>query len=85
MTRLPNAAFRINLMAHRDDVVERDNIEAMRLGFAPSIAFGLGTPTQLTLSYLLQYEDNIPDYGLPYIFGEPPRIDRDTFFGFTGR
>ena len=51
---LPNAAFRINLMAHRDDVVERDKIEIKRLGFAPSIAFGLGTPTQITLSYLLQ-------------------------------
>ena len=29
---LPNAAFRINLMAHRDDVVERDKIEVKRLG-----------------------------------------------------
>jgi catecholate siderophore receptor len=63
---LPNAAFRINLMAHKDDVVERDKIDIKRLGFAPSIAFGLGTPTQLTLSYLLQHEDNIPDYGFPY-------------------
>ncbi len=44
---LPNAAVRVNLMAHRDDVVERDKIELRRLGFAPSIAFGLGTPTRL--------------------------------------
>jgi catecholate siderophore receptor len=80
---LPNAALRINLMAHRDDVVERDKIENKRLGFAPSIAFGLGTPTQLTLSYLLQHEDNIPDYGFPYLNGSPLRTDRSTFFGLT--
>ena len=80
---LPNAAFRINLMAHRDDVVERDKIENKRLGFAPSIAFGLGTPTQFTLSYLLQTEDNIPDYGFPYVNGRPLRTDRRSFFGLT--
>jgi len=80
---LPNAAFRINLMGHRDDVVERDKIEVKRLGFAPSIAFGLGTPTQFTLSYLLQTEDNIPDYGLPYVNGRPLRTDRTSFFGLT--
>ena len=77
---LPNAAFRINLMAHRDDVVDRDKIENKRLGFAPSIAFGLGTPTQLTLSYLLQAEDNIPDYGFPYVNGRPLRTDRNELF-----
>jgi catecholate siderophore receptor len=75
-------AFRINGMAQRADVVERDDIELMRFGFAPSITFGLDKPTQLTISYLTQYEDNVPDYGHPYIFGEPPKIDRDTFFGF---
>ena len=80
---LPNAALRINLMAHRDDVVGRDKVELERLGFAPSIAFGLGTPTQLTLSYLLQHEDNIPDYGFPYVNGAPLRIDRRNFYGLT--
>lgn len=80
---LPNAAFRINLMAHRDDVVERDKIEVKRLGLAPSIAFGLGTPTQVTLSYLLQHEDNIPDYGFPYLNGRPLRTDRSNFYGLS--
>jgi catecholate siderophore receptor len=80
---LPNAALRINLVAHGDDVVGRDKVEVRRQGFAPSIAFGLGTPTQLTASYLLQHEDNIPDYGFPYANGKPLRIDRDTFYGLN--
>jgi catecholate siderophore receptor len=83
LPQLPNAALRINLMAHSDDVVDRDKIELRRQGFAPSIAFGLGTPTQLTLSYLFQHEDNIPDYGFPYVNGKPLRIDRRNFYGLN--
>jgi catecholate siderophore receptor len=79
----PTAALRLNLMAHRNDVAERDVIENMRFGFAPSIAFGLGTPTQLTFSYLVQREDNIPDYGFPFgPDGEPVRVKRHNFYGF---
>ena len=80
---LPNAALRVNLMGQRADVVERDKVEGKRQGFAPSISFGLGTPTQLTASYFLQHEDNIPDYGFPYVNGKPLRIDRDTFYGLN--
>jgi catecholate siderophore receptor len=82
----PTIAFRVNLMAHKDDLVGRDVAEQKRLGFAPSISFGLGTPTQLTLSYLVQGEDNIPDYGVPYLPGSPgrpARVDRDNFYGFA--
>ena len=80
---LPNAALRLNLMAHSDDIVGRDRVDLKRMGFAPSISFGLGTPTQLTLSYLLQHEDNIPDYGFPYVNGKPLRIDRNNFYGLS--
>ncbi|HET7392535.1 MAG TPA: TonB-dependent receptor plug domain-containing protein, partial [Candidatus Binatia bacterium] len=69
----PTIAFRVNLMAHKDDLVGRDVAEQKRLGFAPSISFGLGTPTQLTLGYLVQRENNIPDYGVPYVDGAPAR------------
>jgi catecholate siderophore receptor len=78
----PNAALRINLLAHRNDIAERDVVENQRFGFTPTIAFGLGTPTQLTLSYLTQYEDNIPDYGFPFgPDGRPVRVDRENFYG----
>jgi catecholate siderophore receptor len=80
----PNAALRVNLMAHRNDISERDVVENKRLGFAPAIAFGLGTPTQLTLSYLTQYENNIPDYGFPFgPDGKPIRFDRKNFYGLA--
>ena len=78
----PNAALRVNLLAHRNDIAKRDVVENQRFGFAPSIAFGLGTPTQLTLSYLTQYENNIPDYGFPFgSDGKPVRVDRENFYG----
>lgn len=81
----PIIALRVNLMVHKDDIVGRDVAEQKRLGFAPSITFGLGTPTQLNLSYLIQGEDNIPDYGVPYVNGRPARVDRHNFYGFSDR
>jgi catecholate siderophore receptor len=77
------SALRVNLLAHDQEFVDRNEAHAQRFGFAPSIAFGLGTPTQLTLSYLVQTEDNIPDYGIPYLFGEPAPVDRENFYGLA--
>jgi catecholate siderophore receptor len=76
-------AIRVNLLAHSQNFVDRDEAHAQRFGFAPSITFGLGTPTQLTLSYLVQTEDNVPDYGIPYLFGQPAPVDRDNFYGLA--
>ncbi len=75
------AAARVNFMLQDAEVVDRDEIESNRRGLAPSIAFGIGTTTQLTLSYLYLEEDNIPDYGLPYVDERPANVPRDTFFG----
>lgn len=80
-----SAAFRVNFMAHHAKFVDRDEAKRRRLGLAPSLSFGLGTPTELTFSYFLQYENNVPDYGHPFVFGAPPKIDRDTFFGLRDK
>jgi catecholate siderophore receptor len=77
------SAFRVNFMGHLDEVVDRDEVEEKRMGIAPSLTFGLGTPTQLTLSYFLQSEDNIPDYGFPFLFGKPPQVSRENFYGLA--
>ncbi|HWO40574.1 MAG TPA: TonB-dependent siderophore receptor [Candidatus Eisenbacteria bacterium] len=80
----PTAALRVNLMAHRNDIAERDVVENTRFGFAPSIAFGLGTPTEFRLSYLIQHEDNLPDYGFPFApNGKPIRFSRENFYGLA--
>lgn len=77
------AAFRLNLMAHENDVAGRDQINYERWGIAPSVAFGLGTPTRLTLSYLHQSDQNLPEYGLPAIDGKVlDGVDHDDYFGF---
>ncbi len=78
-------AFRINFMGFLDQVVDRDEVEQKRFGFAPSVTFGLGTSTQLNISYFLQHEDNLPDYGLPFLFGKPPDVDRANFYGLANQ
>ena len=45
----------------------RDIVQNQDFGIAPSIRFGMGTPTELTLSALIQRNDDIPDYGFPVI------------------
>lgn len=80
---IDGAAFRLNLMAHENDVAGREQINYERWGIAPSVAFGLGTPTRLTLSYLHQSDQNLPEYGLPAIAGKVLNgVDRDDYFGF---
>jgi catecholate siderophore receptor len=74
-------AVRLNGMFHDANIVGRDHVEVQRWGLAPAVTLGLGGPTQLTLSYLYQHESNVPDNGLPYLFGEPAPVSRDTFYG----
>ncbi|MES2677226.1 MAG: TonB-dependent siderophore receptor [Pseudomonadota bacterium] len=76
------SAFRINLMAHHNEVEDRDTVEDNRFGIAPSLSFGLGTDTRLTLDYLHQKEDNIPDYGIGFMNGRPAKVDRSNYYGF---
>ena len=77
-----NSAFRLNAMGHRNKVAKRDETLYRRAGFAPSLAFGLGTDTRLNISHLYQAEDNIPDYGAPFFAGKPANANRNNFYGF---
>ncbi|MDD3444048.1 MAG: TonB-dependent siderophore receptor [Zavarzinia sp.] len=60
-----NTAIRLNLLYTEWDVAGRDVPTQSRFGFAPSIAFGLGTDTTLTIAYLHQQDHRVPDYGIP--------------------
>jgi len=79
------AAFRINAMAHKNDAPGRDVETFERWGIAPSVAFGLGTDTRVTLSYFHQTDDNIPQYGVPYFSaygGTLPGVDSEHYYGY---
>jgi catecholate siderophore receptor len=60
-------ALRLDAMQQSNDVADRNFVNDSRWGVAPSLAFGLGTPTRVTLSYLHQREDDLPDYGFPFV------------------
>lgn len=61
-----HAAFRLNAMYHDAGTPGRDVTSFSRWGIAPSIAFGLGTPTRATLSYYHLQSNDTPDTGIPY-------------------
>lgn len=80
-------AVRLSAMGHTQDVPGRDEEFKHRWGFAPSIAFGLGSDTRFTLSYLHQKDNNMPQYGVPFALspfndGPLPGVDRETYFGY---
>ncbi|WP_367872302.1 TonB-dependent receptor [Luteolibacter sp. Populi] len=92
--KLNGAAFRVNGVYHTQDIAGRDFVENERWGIAPSLAFGLGTDTRVTLSYLHLEQDNVPDYGIPFVPrtsvnpalpGGIPAVDFDNYYGILGR
>lgn len=93
---LENAAVRLNAMWTDTGVPGRDRVEGERWGIAPSLAFGLGTPTRVTASYTHLSQDNVPDYGLPWVpantnpglqaySNSRPPVDQGNFYGLTTR
>lgn len=92
----PGTAIRLNAMWNDQGFPGRDVVESQRWGVAPSIAFGLNTPTRVTVSYLHLAQDNLPEYGLPWVpantnpeleaysNGQPP-IDSTNFYGLERR
>jgi outer membrane receptor for monomeric catechols len=76
------AAFRIALMGQKAHTT-RDVMYNEDYGVAPSLSFGLGTPTQVTFSALLQHNRDMPDYGVPPVNGQPAPVPNNTFYGLT--
>ena len=60
-------AFRLNLLAQDSGNPARDVIKNKRWAVAPTIGFGIGSPTRVSLSYLHVDQDNVPDGGVPTI------------------
>ncbi|HEX6739365.1 MAG TPA: TonB-dependent siderophore receptor, partial [Vicinamibacteria bacterium] len=92
---LAGAALRFNAMWTDADVPGRDAVFQGRWGVAPSLAFGLGTPTRVTLSYFRLDQDNLAEYGLPWVpntnlalpqyHDQAPPVDFHNFYGLRDR
>ncbi|HEY9270353.1 TonB-dependent siderophore receptor [Achromobacter sp.] len=86
-----SSAFRLNFMKQGGDIPGRDHVETDRWGVAPSFSWGLGTPTQVTLSYYHLQNDDTPDLGIPFKNESrpdrvtPPKVDRNNYYGLIGR
>lgn len=88
-------AFRLNFLWHESGVAGRDAVENQRWGVAPSLAFGVGTRTRFTLNYFKTKQDNLPDYGIPWVTAthnvlrdyrdQPAPVERDSFYGLKSR
>lgn len=94
---LQGTSLRLNALWHDADIPGRDVVTDQRWGVAPSIAFGLDTPTRLTLSYFHLDQDNMPGYGIPWVpdsnpnpalaayINEAPPVDFSNFYGLKDR
>ena len=76
------SAFRVSGMAQSGRTTTRDEMKNTDFGLAPSVKFGIGTPTEITLSALLQKNHDMPDYGFSPWQGRPVSVPRNTFFGY---
>lgn len=61
----------------------RDVMKNKDYGIAPEVRFGIGTPTEVTLSALIQHNYDMPDYGIQALNGRPAPVPRNTFYGLT--
>lgn len=86
------AAFRLNLMVQDGDVLGRDVLHNRNRGIAPSISFGLGSPTRLSLFSQHVRQDKTPDGGIPGVglegfnyvnspLAKASRVDRNNYYG----
>jgi catecholate siderophore receptor len=89
-------AIRLNAMWTDNDVPGRDHVNSSRWGVAPAIGFGAGTHTRATISYFKLKQDNLPEYGLPWVpvntnpelaeYGNSaPPVDQTNFYGLVTR
>ncbi|RMW98975.1 catecholate siderophore receptor Fiu [Allofranklinella schreckenbergeri] len=66
-TLSPSTAVRLNAMLQNSGTPGRDHVKNKGFGLAPSIAFGLGTPTRAYADVQLVRQNNRPDGGVPTV------------------
>ncbi|MBY0467929.1 MAG: catecholate siderophore receptor Fiu [Burkholderiaceae bacterium] len=89
---IPGTAVRLNLMAQDYGVPGRHEIKKKSYAFAPSIAFGLNTPTRVYFYLLHSEQNNRPDGGVPTVglksyyngnaaINNAPKVNSQNFYG----
>ena len=87
-------AARVAVLGHQNEKAgQKDGAEYKRAGIAPSISFGLDTPTRATLSYYYLKSDDTPDSGVPYKYdaikkataGSPVDVKQGVYYGLHSR
>ena len=77
------SAVRVQVMGQEGDATTRQQSRVKDFGLAPSIKLGIGTDTEITLSALLQHNNDMPDYGVGPLNGHPADVGRNTAFGYS--
>lgn len=86
-------AARVVMFGHQNNKPgQTDGAEYNRAGIAPSITFGVDSPTKATLSYYYLKTDDTPDSGVPYsnptgtgTAGKPVDVKQGIFYGLKNR
>ena len=76
------SAFHLAVMGQNVQTT-RDVMTNEDYGIAPSVRFGIGTPTTVTVSGLFQHNHDMADYGISSLDGKPAPVDYDNFYGLT--
>jgi catecholate siderophore receptor len=77
------SALRLNVMGESSAGAGREFVKNRRWGIAPALAFGIGAADTLTLTYLHQHENNVPDGGIPFLDGAPAPVPRSNDYGLA--
>ena len=93
---IPGTAVRLNVVTQDYGVPGRHEVDRKSYGIAPSIAFGLNTPTRAYFYLLHSQQDNRPDGGVPTVgLGgfynailtpngiRAPKVNSKNFYGST--
>lgn len=77
------SALRVNVMGQDGSATTRDQTKLHDAGIAGTLRLGINTPTQITLSGLVQHNRDMADYGVPPLNGRPVAVDRNTAYGLS--
>ncbi|WP_289032157.1 TonB-dependent siderophore receptor [uncultured Paraglaciecola sp.] len=89
-----DTAIRVNVLADDADKAGRDEVFNSKQGIAGSLVTNLDTKSRLTVNAEYQKQDNMPDYGIPWVsngstpvaeladyVGTAPPVNFDNFYG----